>query len=315
MIKVIYKHIVNSLFDAKYLSQNSNILYFIKFFFIRFFYAFDFIRNFQKSNNIINKTLVSNFFLKKITNKKIVDDLDKDGFNADLILKKKNLNLIKNEISLKNSDISFKNKKSKLRIFSNLKSNSSLNKIILHTKKKRIPHTVLNINLAKTKYLKKIALSNFFINIAQNYINSKNISVQCQCFISNPFKKNEQSKKDDAQYFHSDVDFKKFFKVFIYLNKVDKYSGPHIFVKQTHKKKLFNHILAERLNSAEVAKAYGKKNIISFTKSAGAVIFEDTFGLHKGANPKKNSRAMLILVYGKGTGTQVFKNSQILNKS
>ena len=89
MIKVIYKHIVNSLFDAKYLSQNSNILYFIKFFFIRFFYAFDFIRNFQKSNNIINKTLVSNFFLKKITNKKIVDDLDKDGFNADLILKKK----------------------------------------------------------------------------------------------------------------------------------------------------------------------------------------------------------------------------------
>ena len=293
MIKVIYKHIVNSLFDAKYLSQNSNILYFIKFFFIRFFYAFDFIRNFQKSNNIINKTLVSNFFLKKITNKKIVDDLDKDGFNADLILKKKNLNLIKNEISLKNSDISFKNKKSKL----------------------RIPHTVLNINLAKTKYLKKIALSNFFTNIAQNYINSKNISVQCQCFISNPFKKNEQSKKDDAQYFHSDVDFKKFFKVFIYLNKVDKYSGPHIFVKQTHKKKLFNHILAERLNSAEVAKAYGKKNIISFTKSAGAVIFEDTFGLHKGANPKKNSRAMLILVYGKGTGTQVFKNSQILNKS
>ena len=50
-------------------------------------------------------------------------------------------------------------------------------------------------------------------------------------------------------------------------------------------------------------------------KSAGTVIFEDTFGLHKGENPKKKSRVMLILIYGKGTGTQVFKNPQITNKS
>ena len=109
--------------------------------------------------------------------------------------------MIRNEISLKNSVISFKNKKSKINIFSDLKSNSNLNKIILKTKRKKIPHTVLNINLSKTKYLKKIALSEYFINIAQNYLNSKNISVHCQCFISNPFKKDIQSKKRTLNIF------------------------------------------------------------------------------------------------------------------
>ena len=138
--------------------------------------------------------MISNFFSKKITNKKIVYDLDNCGFNADLTFKKKNLNLIKSEISLKNSEISFKNKKNIINVFSDLKLNSNLDKIISNTKKKKIPHTVLNINLAKTKYL-KIALSDFFINIAQNYLNSKNISVQCQCFISNPFKKMNNQRK------------------------------------------------------------------------------------------------------------------------
>ena len=118
-------------------------------------------------------------------------------------------------------------------------------------------------------------------------------------------------KKNNAQYFHYDNDFKKFFKVFIYLNKVDKYSGPHSFVKSTNKKRKLKHIIAERINDSEIRKDYGSKNVKVFNGNAGSVIIEDTFGLHKGSFPQKKSRLVLILVYGSGLGIEIYKNPLI----
>jgi len=312
MIKTFFKHLIYSLFDAKYLSKDKSFLYFFKFFFIRFFYAFNFIRNLQKCKKIMKNIPSSKYFSTKATNIKIVNDLDNYGFNSDLILKKKELNLLKNEISLKNSELAFKDKNQNHNSYSNLKIDSKLDDIVKASKKGKIPHTVLNINLSKTKILKKIALSNFFKNIAKDYLNSENISIYSQFFISNPFKNNKQSKKDNAQYFHSDLDFRKFFKVFIYFNRVDKNSGPHVFVKYTHKKKKFKHILAERLDDNEIIKSYGKQNIITFVKKSGSIIFEDTYGLHKGDYPKTKNRIMLVLIYGKSSGTEYFKNRELI---
>jgi len=48
---------------------------------------------------------------------------------------------------------------------------------------------------------------------------------------------------------------------------------------------------------------------MEFNLPKGSVIFEDTFGLHKGTFPTKNTRAVLILIYGYGEGTGVFKYS------
>ena len=38
----------------------------------------------------------------------------------------------------------------------------------------------------------------------------------------------------------------------------------------------------------------------------GKVIFEDTFGLHKGLAPKNKSRIMIVIQYGKGLGINKF---------
>ena len=40
------------------------------------------------------------------------------------------------------------------------------------------------------------------------------------------------------------------------------------------------------------------KLLIIFTGEQGTIIFEDTFGLHKGLTPKNKSRVMLVLEYG-----------------
>ena len=70
--------------------------------------------------------------------------------------------------------------------------------------------------------------------------------------------------------------------------------------------------MAERLDDNEIIKSYGKKNIITFVKEPGSIIFEDTYGLHKGDYPKTKNRIMLVLIYGKSSGTEYFKNRELI---
>ena len=128
------------------------------------------------------------------------------------------------------------------------------------------------------------------------------------CYISNPVEASDSEKKDNAQFFHYDNDFKKFFKVFLYISDVDKNTGPHSFVQFSHKKKNYKHLFCRRIDDQEIKSFYGDQNIISFDRPKGTLIFEDTFGLHKGTVPKNNSRIVLILVYGKNDGIGLYNN-------
>jgi hypothetical protein len=309
---IIIKHFILSLSTALNLSNSSNKVTFFNIFNIRFFYSFINIRNFLNPAKIdaSNFIISNNFFQNKIRSSKIVYDLDNFGFNNILKLKNTILKLLKNEITLDNSKIEFKGEKKTKKFIQSLKKKDNID-IILTKSKKIISHVVLNINISRTNYIKKLATSDFFLDIAKKYINTNNISIAAQCFISNPVKISELEKKNNAQYFHYDNDFKKFFKVFIYLNKVDKYSGPHSFVKSTNKKRKLKHIIAERINDSEIRKDYGSKNVKVFNGNAGSVIIEDTFGLHKGSFPQKKSRLVLILVYGSGLGIEIYKNPLI----
>ena len=56
----------------------------------------------------------------------------------------------------------------------------------------------------------------------------------------------------------------------------------------------------------KIKNTYGKENIIIFDRKK-SVMIEDTFGLHKGTAPTRKSRKVLILVFGKNLGIEVFK--------
>lgn len=310
---LIIKHLISSLSTASNLSRSWDLLNLIKIFNIRFFYSFISIRNFLNPAKIINNNIISSdsYFEKKIKSSIIINDLDNLGYNNILKLKKFYIQKIKNEISLCNSKIAFKGEKKTEKFIGSLNTKDNINKILLKSKK-IVSHVVLNVDISKTVYIKKLATSNFFLDIAKNYINSNNISIAGQCFISNPIKISELEKKNNAQYFHYDNDFKKFFKVFIYLNNVTKYAGPHSFVKSTNKNRKIKHILSSRISDSQIKKDYGLKNIKTFTGDAGRVIIEDTFGLHKGSFPTKKSRLVLILVYGDSLGINIYKNPLLI---
>ncbi len=303
-MKTFIKHFINSIsvcIDLKR-RKKGNYFFLINVLFIRFFYAFPWIRNLRKP--LIKKDFIEKkLFNKKISTNNVLQNMILKGHNSNFKLKKSHLEILKKDIKFKKTTFAFKGNKKNIEKFSNsLKPDDNLNHITSKSKKFEISHVGLEVDLNKAKKIKQFACSKFFIKIAKSYFNTSNFTISGQCYISNPFKINEQEKKDNAQYFHYDLEYKKFFKVFIYLNEVSKYGGPHVFVENSHNKKIYEHILAQRIDEKQVKNNYKKNSIKKFYGPEGHIILEDTFGLHKGEVPTINTRSMLILIYGINQG-------------
>ena len=313
---IIIKHLKNSIHTGlvvcKLNYKKFNLIDFIKIFIIRFFFAFPIIRNIRKLRNINDKEVLNeenddqnNFFENDLDVKEILQNLDTKGYYDKLKLPKSSVEKLIDEINDKNCFVDSKGLyKDDMETSNNLKF-QNLGDISKITKEKKIEHCVIKFKNNST-FLNEIALSKNLINIVSSYLNSENITCKIQCFISNPFLSSKEERKKNAQFFHYDCDYKKFLKIFIYLCDVDDNNGPHVFIENTHKNKKLKHILAERIDDKEVLESYGKNTQKKFLKDTGTLIIEDTFGLHKGETPKKESRHMLVIEYG--VGESILKN-------
>lgn len=305
---ILLKHFANSYSTAKKLAHN-NVFIFFNIFIIRFFYSISFFRNRKKFFSRISIPVNNEFFTTTIESSKIQNDLVKKGFN--------DLYKFNSETILKILDQFKYNKfriKSKNQIFldSNFYKDNSLEEIIQKSIKNSDPLLQLCFYLQKTDFLYQIATGAFY-DISKQYLQSGKITLNVHCFISNPITVTEEIKKKNAQYFHYDCDYRNFLKIFIYLTDVDKFSGPHVFIEGTHRTKKFNHILAERIDDKQILENYPKENYHVFCKEKGSIIFEDTFGLHKGTFPEKKSRVVMIFEYGVGERIQYDGNEIFLN--
>lgn len=282
------------------LKEYNNSLISFKIFIIKFFYSFETIRCANKIKKL--KHNYSYKFLKPKNDTynipKTVEDLDKEGhtqlFNIDESL----INKITN-IALNSEDFD----KKKLKDNDNLndlkiKNDEEISAYTNRLKKSDISRLTTTIDLKKNSELTKFLFSDEILKIAESYLNTKTISVNATFFISNSLDITEEEKYKNAQYFHWDNDFTKFFKLYIYLNDVDEDTGPHIFVPRTHKKKFFSHKLCRLYSDRDILENYEK--VKKFTGKKGSAFFVDGYGLHKGETPKKNFRLMLNIHYGRG---------------
>ena len=103
----------------------------------------------------------------------------------------------------------------------------------------------------------------------------------------------EQAK--EAELFHRDIDDFRFIKLFVYLTDVDNDSGPHAFVKGTHKIDKLTDV--RRLTDEEVAREFGAERILSFSGPAGTAFLENTYGIHRGVPPKSKNRLLFQVLY------------------
>lgn len=97
-----------------------------------------------------------------------------------------------------------------------------------------------------------------------------------------------------TQSFHRDPDDWRAVKYFIYLTDVETDTGPHIYVKGSHRRR--SRWRARPYRDDEVASSYGAA-ATAVTGPRGTAFLADTFGIHKGASPERGSRLILQIQY------------------
>jgi hypothetical protein len=104
-----------------------------------------------------------------------------------------------------------------------------------------------------------------------------------------------RGRPEHAEMFHRDVDDLRFVKLFVYLTDVTIESGPHMFVRGSHK----SEDLSERIRYSDevVQDAFPQQDILTLTGSAGTMFLENTFGLHRGVPPSQEPRLIFQVLY------------------
>jgi hypothetical protein len=147
--------------------------------------------------------------------------------------------------------------------------------------------------------VQKIISSPALYNIAAAYLGSRPFLDIVAMWWS--FPGNEEYQRSSAQSYHFDMDRIRWVKFFFYLTDVNAESGPHCFVRGSHRsgaipKSILNQGYV-RLTDQQVKNALGEDKIVTFTGKKGDVIIEDTRGLHKGLQPTTGKRFLFQLQF------------------
>jgi hypothetical protein len=146
-------------------------------------------------------------------------------------------------------------------------------------------------DLAQIPQIIKIANDSKVLNAVTKYLGVQPTISNINCWWS--FGDRESAK--EAQFYHRDLDDYKFLKMFIYLTDVSENSGPHIYIKRSHKSNKLNKL--RRFNDLEVNEQFKRADILTLTKPKGNTFIEDTYGIHKGQLPKNGNRLILQIQY------------------
>lgn len=98
-----------------------------------------------------------------------------------------------------------------------------------------------------------------------------------------------------SQLFHRDTDGLQFIKLFLFLTDVTEESGPHCFVLNSHDKNKLTK--PGFFTDEEVVKSFGESNVEYITCPKGTHFLENTYGVHKGTQPKSEGRLMVQILY------------------
>ncbi len=97
----------------------------------------------------------------------------------------------------------------------------------------------------------------------------------------------------NAQLFHQDRDRLSFLKFFVYLTDVTTDTGPHVYVRGSHRRIPWSLRHDRRITDDAVRSAGLSGDIVELTGPAGTLMAVDTIGLHKGKTPTAGDRLAL----------------------
>jgi len=140
-------------------------------------------------------------------------------------------------------------------------------------------------------YLLDLANAHWIIALASAYLGCKPTisSIGLRWFFPNG------SRQTDVQHFHRDPDDWRFLKFFVYLTDVTMRTGPHLFVRTSHRGAgdLRCHIYSRD----EIEQKYGAEQIQPFLGDKGTGFIANTRGIHCAAAPLDGPRLIFQVQY------------------
>lgn len=164
---------------------------------------------------------------------------------------------------------------------------------------KSVRYTYSEEDILKSEIIQQILADSFLPAVCESYLKAEPILDSVHLSWSTNYSKVADEKA--AQKFHFDMERIKWLKVFIYLTDTDYTSGPHCFIKGSHKANGIPDELLRRgyarIEDREAEQFYDKERLLEFVGKRGTIIIEDTRGLHKGKNLSGDPRLMLQLEF------------------
>lgn len=157
-----------------------------------------------------------------------------------------------------------------------------------------------------------LILDQSLLAVAQAYLGCRPILDLVSLWWSVPF--GGKGLSAAAQKFHFDMDRIKFLKVFIYLNDVDTDTGPHCYVKGSHKLKP-KALLSDGRKSDDAINGYYSDKVTELHGTRGTIIFVDTRGFHKGKPVVNGHRLIFQLEYCNHYFGQTYPKVRVENLS
>ncbi|CAN7407302.1 hypothetical protein [Mesorhizobium sp. LjNodule214] len=140
------------------------------------------------------------------------------------------------------------------------------------------------------------------IDIAAHYLGGQAKLITTRVWWSFPTGAASEADKNLASLgkYHFDLDDWRMLKFFFYLKPVDEGTGPHVYVRGSHKRRALKHQLTLLVGhpAQDVLGVYGDDSPVTLTGEAGLGFVEDPFGFHMGTVPTRTPRLMMEVGFG-----------------
>jgi hypothetical protein len=154
--------------------------------------------------------------------------------------------------------------------------------------------------LRRLPVLRTLASDPQLLTIARRYIGTEPALIGARMWWSfaGPADSTQQVKA--GQGFHYDIDGYRGLTFFFYLTNVTPSSGPHVYVRGTHVRKSWRHLVSiyKARSDKEIEQTYRPENQTILCGPPGSGFAEDIFGFHKGLHPESADRLIVQVRYG-----------------
>ena len=156
-----------------------------------------------------------------------------------------------------------------------------------------------------------------FRTIAGKYTASNSILCSVNIWWSAVFNKGIENSDYSAQQYHFDMSRSRWLNFFVYLSDVDENSGPHCYIRGSHKftNNSKGDLLLQRgytrISDEEIKVSYNTSDIMELTGKRGTIMAVDTRGFHKGKTLIKGYRLMFEMVFSSSLYGGAYRNQKI----